>query len=243
LLFLLDIYRASEQNSTYKEIRILIVVPKDMNISEEIEKLWKIFDEGYKHSNEIMLIERIFHLLSLQESDHNQDLVMYRQFLSLINDGGFLIKEEKRFLINYFILLMNKMQTLTSGSGISEQLRDCTSILDVWPEKQGVRVNYTSGTYRKESIVWIIRMYEVLGNNFLHKRGHVGSYNDMELAIILKEEKCKLSESDYPLLKTFLRRSASFLKGEETALSDLESGLKVMRKLIWKIKEGITKYS
>jgi hypothetical protein len=82
-----------------------------------------------------------------------------------------------------------------------------------------------------------------LGNHFLRKRGRVGSYSDMELATTLKIEKCKLSEKDYAVLESFFRSSASFLKCEDAALSDLENGLTVMRKLIWKIKEGVTKYS
>ena len=216
---------------------------EDMNISEEIEELWKAFDEGHKYSNDTMLIEKILHLLFFHESAYNQDLAMYRQFLALMNGGGLLIKEEKRFLINYFILLVNAMEMPTADSGILEQLRDCTSILDVWPQKKDVRADYATGTYRREALIWLIRKYEVLGNHFLRKRGRVGSYSDMELAIRLKTEKCKLSEKDYPVLERFFRSSASFLKCEDTALSDLENGVKVMRKLIWQIKEGITKYS
>lgn len=210
---------------------------------EEVDNLWKLFDEGHKHSNDTALIDSIIKLLSYYESVNNRDIEMYRQLLELVNSGGFLIKEEKQFLINYFIVLVSKRQTPVVAQRISEKLRDCTSILDVWPIKKDVRDDYGSGTYRKEAIIWFNRMYEDLGNLFLYKRNHVCFYCGMDLAVKLKEERCKLRDTEYPVLEYFFDSITLSLGAKETFPSDFERGLKVARKLIWKIKEGITKYS
>ncbi len=212
-----------------------------MNTPTEIEELWKVFDEGHKLSKDVVLVQKILDLIFHVEKAPDADITMYKRLLTLLNGGGFLAKEEKKFLINYFILLVAKTQAtapLVLGS-----LRDCSSILDIWPEKQGLRADYSSGTYRKEAFIWFLRMYEVLGNHFLHRRGHAISYSNMELAMKLKEEKCRLHDNEYATLERFLVGVSLFVEGKDCSLSDLKAGLKVMRKVIWKVKEGITKYS
>ena len=209
----------------------------------EIEELWKAFDEGHKHSNDTVLIRMILDLLSYLEGVPDADIAMYKRILMLLEDGGFLVKEEKQFLINYYILLVARARPAATAPLVLEQLRDCSSILDVWPDKQRIKVDYSTGSHRKEFLVWYLRMYETLGNHFLHRRGHAHPYSDMELAMKLKDEKCKLRDSDYPALEYFLTVAASFVEGKDHTSADLEAGLKTMRKMIWKVKEGIAKYS
>ena len=138
-----------------------------MNILTEIQQLWKTFDEGYKHSNDIILLDRILQLLSYYKSVNSNAIMMYQRFLSVLQNSGFLIKEEKQFLINYFILQVSMTETPSLKISILARLRDCASILDVWPEKQGARIDFKNDTYRREAMILLNGMYEVLGNHFL----------------------------------------------------------------------------
>lgn len=203
-----------------------------MKYSIQIEDIWKTFDEGFKHSNEKILVEKMLRLLSAHDGISNQDITMYKKYADLLNDDGFLIKEEKQFLINYFILLIGAE---------SVYLRNCASVLDVWPDKQGIRTDFIKGTYRKEALLWFIRMYEVLGNYFLQRRGHTTYYSGMELAHKLEDEKCKLKENEYNGVKSFLGMAETLLNGGAVDKNS-EQDLKAMRKFIWKINEGINKY-
>lgn len=83
----------------------------------------------------------------------------------------------------------------------------------------------------------------MLGNTFLRKRNITNWYYGIELAKILQEQKCKLDESDYEHISNFLKFANNFLNNDEVQLSDFKKEIKIMRKLIWKIKQGITKYS
>lgn len=208
-----------------------------MNTLEEINNLWQVFDEGYKHSNDLLLIAKLLHFINGSGEVSNRDKEMYERLLECVNKGGFLVKEEKQFLINYAILLVN--DNLTNA----EQMRDSSSILDIWPQKQGIRTDYNSGAYRKEALLWFIRMYEVLGNTFLHKRNYPKKYYGIELARVLEAEKCRLKENEYAVVAEFLDAAESFINHGVEVPHDKEQSVGVMRKLIWKIKEGITKYS
>lgn len=199
--------------------------------SEEVDNLWQIFDEGYKHSNDLLLIEKLLYFINESSDVSNRDKKMYKRLLECVSNGGLLVKEEKQFLINYAILLVNGILNSTS------------SVLDVWPQKQGIRTDYGSGAYRKEALLWVIRMYEVLGNTFLHKRNYTKEYYGIELAKVLEAEKCALKEHEYSVVAGFLHAAESFINLDIEIPHDKKQGVDVLRKLIWKIKEGITKYS
>jgi hypothetical protein len=208
-----------------------------MNMLEEVNNLWQVFDEGYKHSNNLLLIEKLFHFINGSGEVSTRDKEMYERLVECVSKGGFLVKEEKQFLINYAILIVN------GNINPAEQMRDSSSLLDVWPQKQGIRTDYGSGAYRKEALLWFIRMYEVLGNTFLHKRNYPKEYYGIELAMVLEAEKCTLKENEYAVVDEFLQAAESFINHDVEVPHDKKQSVGVMRKLIWKIKEGITKYS
>ena len=208
-----------------------------MNKAEAVSNLWQVFDEGYKHSHDLLLTEKLLHFINGFSEVSDRDKEMYERLLECVSKGGFLVKEEKQFLINYAILLVNE------NINVAEQMRDSFSILDVWPQKPGIRTDYSSGVYRKEALLWFIRMYEVLGNTFLHKRNYSKEYYGIELARVLGVEKCRLKEDEYAVVAQFLHAAELFINHDVEVPHDKEQSVAVMRKLIWKIKEGITKYS
>ncbi len=209
---------------------------KTMSMTEEIKSLWQIYDEGYTNSNDLILAEKLLYLVNLSDTISSRDKEMYARFATCTMNGGFLVREEKKFLINYLILLIDHSESC------SEQMRDSHSILDVWPQQQGLKNNRDSANYRNEFLLWFIRMYEALGNIFLQKRQYTTGYWGFELARTLEIEKCKMKEDEYTSLELFLCNAEVCITHGVELSSDYEQGVNTMRKLIWKIKQGIVKY-
>ncbi len=210
---------------------------------EDVEDLWQAFDEADEDPNGLILIEKVLRFICTNAEVPIRDREMYEGLRGCVRNGGFLTEEEKKFLINYAILLVNPPLNATN------QMRDSSSVLDVWPKKNGKNWwakefnDLALGVHRKEAFLWFIRMYEVLGNTFLHKRNYADEFYGLELARVLEVEKCRLREKEYALVAEFLKVAESLLTHDVEIPYDEKQTLAVMHKLIWKIKLGITKYS
>lgn len=121
-------------------------------IIPNVLKLWNIFDSGFKHSNDLILLNSITDFLS-EHPVTQGDVNMYRNLLHSVKTGGFLLEEEKEFLINYAILLVSEYVKPDDKYGLIFQLRNCSSILDVWPDRAGSKINYGNLELRKK---WVI---------------------------------------------------------------------------------------
>ena len=208
-----------------------------MNIPEEIREFWRLYDEGYIHSNDFTLVTQLLNFVNESNTASYRDKEMYAKLAKCVTHGGFLAREEKKFLINYAILLASH------ATDYREQMLDSCSILDVWPQQERIRTDHNSGNYRKEFLIWFIRMYEALGNTFLQKRQHSTEYYGIELAWMLEAEKCKMRQDEYGILLPFFLSLDSFVDDNTQPADDYEQSISIMRKLIWKIKQGITRYS
>jgi hypothetical protein len=180
-------------------------------------------------------------LIKKYEIGSENDYKMYKSLLDLSENGGFLIKEEKIICINYFIWLYyikNGDQNILNG------FRECSSIMNLWQKKNGSRKNYHTNEFRTEQLILMVHEYEVLGNEFLRKQGYTKEYYRYELGNNLKKEKCKLKEEKYEELRTFFEMyDMKISKDSVNKINVDKEFLDNLRKLIWKIREGIEKYS
>jgi len=215
---------------------------KTDEIMLEISKLWGMFDKGFKHTNDISLLYAVLDFLT-KYPILAEDMKMYRDLLHTVESGGFLLKEEKQFLINYAILIIAEYIDTDKKAIVLSQLRQCSSILDVWPERPGIKIKYESESLREEWLLWFVREYEVLGHLFLKKRGITEYYFGIELARILCQYKCCLDESEYERLTEFFSSVSRSVTNMDAYTNDLKKGIKIVRKLIWKIEQGITRYA
>lgn len=207
-------------------------------LKEEIRELWGIFDAGYKHSNDRMLTDKLSAMSDRHNIGDDRDREMLADLSRCLDNGGFLLKEEKMFLINYSILLAGSRQP-----SLLSYLRDCSSILDLWPTGDAKKkTDFSSNTLRKEFLILFMRMYEVLGNTFLQRKGHLETHHGLELVRYLARYECRLHRVEFAAASEFFVTAELMIRHNER-FSDIKPCIKVMRKLVWKIREGLTRYS
>ena len=206
-------------------------------IAPRLTRLWRCFDAGSARRNDLRLIQGALSLLEEYDAP-SRDVDLYGGLLACVRSGGFLLEEEKVFVVNYAILVLCELQP-----ALSAYLRDCSSLLDVWPERSGVRKDRATGAERLEWFWWFTRRYEALGNLFLSRKGHDREYYGMELVDMLAVEKCRLRETDYCQVAKFIREAHIRMNGATAEPTDIQQAVRAMHKLVWKIVQGITRYS
>jgi len=116
--------------------------------------------------------------------------------------------------------------------------------MNLWQKKKTGRKNFHTNKFRTESLILMVHEYEVKGNEFLKKRGYNQEYYRYELANKLKQEKCKLKEDKYQELDTFFEMYDAKISNDVVNEMCINKGcFDILRKLIWKVEEGIEKYT
>lgn len=60
-----------------------------MDVLKEVNNRWQVFDEGYKHSNNLLLIEKLLHFINGSNEVTNRDKELYERLLESVSKGGF----------------------------------------------------------------------------------------------------------------------------------------------------------